>query len=98
MEVKYEVVVWRGTLSDGSICYAAICPAVAHAHGQGDTEDEALADVADTMAVFAEKMPGRVKTGQAAQDALSEEIAELTADSVAIWTRQVEPRPNSVIV
>ena len=96
--MKYEVVVWRGTLSDGSTCYAALCPAIAHAHGQGDTEDEALADVADTMAVFAEKMPGRVKTGQAAQDALSEEISELTADGVVVWVRQVEPRRNSVTV
>ena len=96
--MEYDVVVWRDTLSDGSTCYAAICPAVAHAHGQGDTEDEALADVADTMAVFAEKMPGRVKTGQAAQDALAEEITELTADGVVIWIRQVEPRRNSVTV
>ncbi|MCY4558002.1 MAG: hypothetical protein OXF79_16875 [Chloroflexi bacterium] len=96
--MEYDVVVWQGTLSDGSICYAAICPAVAHAHGQGDTEDEALADVADTMAVFAEHMPGRVKSGQAAQDALSEEIAELTAEGVVVWIRQVEPRRNPVIV
>ncbi len=96
--MEFDVVVWRGTLSDGSICYAAICPAVAHAHGQGDTEDEALVDVADTMAVFAEKMPGRVKTGQAARDALTEEIAELTADGVVVWVRQVEPRRNSVTV
>ena len=96
--MEYDVVVWRGTLSDGSACYAAICPAVAYAHGQGSTEEEALFDVADTMAVFAEKMPGRVKTGQAAQDALSEEIVELTADGVVVWLRQVEPRRNSVAV
>ena len=96
--MEFDVVFWRGTLSDGSTCYAALCPAIAHAHGQGDTEDEALADVADTMAVFAEKMPGRVKTGQAAQDALSEEISELTADGVVVWVRQVEPRRNSVTV
>ncbi len=96
--MEFDVVVWRDTLSDGSICYAALCPAIAHAHGQGDTEEEALVDAADTMAVFAEKMPGRVKAGQAAQDALSEEIAELTADGVVFWVRQVEPRRNSVVV
>lgn len=96
--MEYDVVVRRGTLSDGSICYAAACPAVAHAHGQGDTEDEVLVDVADTMAVFAEKMPGRVKSGQAARDALAEEIAELTAESLVVWTRQVEPTRNSVSV
>ena len=50
--MEYDVVIWRDTLSDGSICYAAICPAVAYAHGQGDTEEEALVDVADTMAFF----------------------------------------------
>ena len=26
--MEYDVVVWQDTLSDGSICYAAICPAV----------------------------------------------------------------------
>ena len=26
--MEYDVVVWQGTLSDGSICYAAICPAI----------------------------------------------------------------------
>ena len=96
--MEYDVVIWRDTLSNGSICYAAVCPAIAHAHGQGDTEEEALVDAADTMAVFAEKMPGRVKAGQAAQDALSEEIAELTADGVVFWVRQVKPRRNSVVV
>ena len=42
MEMDFDVVVWRDTLSDGSTCYAEICPAVDRAHGQGDTEDEAL--------------------------------------------------------
>ena len=90
--MEYDVVVWRGVLSDDSTCYAAVCPAIAHAHGQGDTEEEALADVADTMAVFSEKMPGRVKTGQAAQEALSEELSELNAEGVDYWVRQIEPR------
>jgi predicted RNase H-like HicB family nuclease len=96
--MEYDVVVWRGTLSDGSICYAAVCPAISHAHGQGETEAEALVDVADTMALFVEKMPGKVKTGQAAQDALSEECSELTSDGVVHWVRQLEPRRNSVPV
>ena len=96
--MEYDVVIWSDELSDGSTCYAAICPAVAYAHGQGDTEDEALIDVADTMAVFANEMPGKVKTGQAALDALTAEIAELTADGVVVWVRQVEPRRNSVTV
>ena len=34
MEMEFDVVVWRDTLSEGSTCYAAICPAVDRAHGQ----------------------------------------------------------------
>ena len=89
--MKYDVVVWRDTLSDGSICYAALCPALRHAHGQGDTEDEALCEIAEALACFLEREPEREKTGQAAQDALTELIAELTAEDVDPWVRQVVP-------
>ncbi len=92
--MEYDVVVWRGTLSDGSTCYAAVCPAVDHAHGRGDTEAEALADVADTIAVFLEHKPGRFKTGQAARNELADLIAELATDGVDSWVLQVEPRRN----
>ena len=92
--MEYDVVVWLDDLPDGLQCYAAVCPAIAHAHGQGDTEAEALAEAADTMAVFIEKMPGRVKTGQAAQDELSELISELTSDGVTPWVRRVLPARN----
>ena len=96
MEMEYDVVVWQDTLSDGSICYAAICPAIDHAHGQGDTEEEALVDVADTMALFLNHQPDRFKVGQAAQDELTELIAELTSDGVTPWVRQVVPCRNLV--
>lgn len=89
--MEYDVVVWRDTLSDGSICYAALCPAVAMAHGQGDTEEEALVDVADTMAVFAEKMPGRVKTGEAAANEMSKTLAGLLAEGLSPRVCQVAP-------
>ncbi len=92
--MEYEVVVWLDDLSDGSTCFAAVCPAIAHAHGQGDTEDEALTDAADTMAGFLERMPGRVKHGQAAQDEMAELISELTAEGIAHWVRQVVPSRN----
>ena len=94
--MEYEVVVWLDDLSDGSTCYAAVCPAIAHAHGQGDTEEEALAEAADTMAVFLEKMPGRVKTGQTAQDEMAALVAELTAESITHWFRQVAPCRTTV--
>ena len=94
--MEYDVVVWRGTLSDGSICYAAICPAVHHANGQGDTEAEALVEVADSIACFVEHIPERVKTGQAAQDEMSELVTELTSEGVLHWFRQVTPRRINV--
>ena len=94
--MEYDVVVWRDTLSDGSVCYAAICPAVRRAHGQGDTEAEALVDVADTMAIYLDDKPEKSKTGQAAQEAVSELIAELTADGVLPWIGQVVPARNQV--
>lgn len=59
--------------------------------GRGDTVAEALADAADTMAVFLEHRPGRFKTGQAAQDAVAEMVAQRKADGVECWTFQVAP-------
>ena len=91
MEMEYDVVVWQDALSDDSICYAAICPALLQAHGQGDTEDEALAEIAEALTCFLEREPGRLKTGQAARDASTSLIAELTAEGVAPWVRRVVP-------
>ena len=95
--MEYDVVVWRGTLSDGSTCYAAVFPALNHANGQGDTEEEALVDVADSIACFLEHIPERLKTGQAAQDEMSELVAELTASGVEPWFRQVTPRRMAAV-
>ena len=87
--MEYDVVVWKDTLSDGSICYAAICPALRHAHGQGETEDEALGEMAEALACFLEREPERMKIGQAAHEALTDLIAELAAEGVKPWVRQV---------
>ena len=87
--MEYDVAVWRDTLSDGSICYAAICPAVRRAHGQGDTEAEALAEVSEAIACFLEREPDRVKFGEAAQDEMSRLTAELAVESIVPWVRQV---------
>jgi len=95
--MECEVVVWRGVLSDGSTCYAAVFPALNHANGQGDTEEEALVEVADGIACFLEHIPKKLKTGQAAQDEMSELVAELTAEGVEHWFRQVTPRRMAVI-
>ena len=88
--MEYDVVVWRDTLSDGSTCYAVICPAVRRAHGQGNTEAEALAEVADAICCFLEREPDRVKLGQAAQEALNDLLADLNAEGIAPWVRQVD--------
>ena len=93
IETKHSVVVWHELLSDGSICYAAVYHAVNHAHGQGDTEAEALADVADAIALFLEHIPGDfVKTDSATEDEMNELLDELLIEGVKIWTFQVEPR------
>lgn len=94
--MEFDVVVWQGTLSDGSICYAAVCPAIDHAHGQGDTEEEVLVDVADTMAMFLDHEPNKFKTGQAARDELSELVSELATNGVVSWTRRIVPERNQV--
>ena len=89
---QYDVVVWRELLSDGSPGYAAVCPAVNHAHGQGDTEAEALADVADAIALFLEHISyDFVKTGSAAVDEKAELIADLAENGTECWVTQVAP-------
>ena len=92
--MQFDVVLWQDTLSDGAVCYAAMCPAVDYAHGQGDTVEETLAEVANTIAVFLEHRPGRFKTGPAAQDAVAEMIERMTAEGVECRTFQVVPRRN----
>ena len=87
--MEYDVVVWKDTLSDGSICYAAICPAVLRCHGQGDTEAEALAEVSEAVACFLELEPDRVKTGQAARDEIDTLLENLTAEGVDPWVCKV---------
>ena len=44
----FDVVVWRGTLSDGSHCYAAWCSAV-NVGAWGDTEAAALQSITSMM-------------------------------------------------
>lgn len=95
--MEYDVVVWRDELSDGSTCYAAVCPAINYAHGQGDTEAEALTEAAATMAGFLERMPGVAKSGQAAQDELTEKLADLASEGIAYWVRQVAPAASPTL-
>ena len=45
----FDVITWEDNLSDGSICYGAWCSYVLGVWGQGDTEEEALADITTAM-------------------------------------------------
>ena len=45
----FEVLTWPGTLSDGSTCYGAWCSYVLGVWGQGETEEEALAEITSVM-------------------------------------------------
>ncbi|MDE2786452.1 MAG: hypothetical protein OXL37_07285 [Chloroflexota bacterium] len=45
----FDVVTWKGTLSDGSTCYSAWCSYVLGVGAQGDTEAEALEGITAMM-------------------------------------------------
>ena len=45
----FDVLTWPGTLSDGSTCYGAWCSYVVGVWGQGETEEEALAEIISVM-------------------------------------------------
>lgn len=45
----FEVLVWEDATSDGTPGYAAWCSYVLGVGGQGDTEEEALADITSVM-------------------------------------------------
>ena len=47
---SFEVVVWQDEISDGTLCYAAWCPAAIGVWGQGDTEAEAMSDILSAIA------------------------------------------------
>ena len=47
---NFDVVVWQGTLSDGSHCYAAWCSYVKGVGAQRNTPAEALQSIAAMMA------------------------------------------------
>ena len=48
------------------------------------------------MAIYLDHKPDRYITGQAAQEAVSKLMAELTAEGVAPWTSPVVPARNQV--
>ena len=83
--LEFDVVVWQDELSDGSICYAAWCTAVAGTWGQGATEKAALDDIAAAMtSIVNEPWDDGVSVIDAAIAAaeMADVVRELDAESV----------------
>ena len=88
----FDVVVWKGELSDGSTCYAAWCSYVSGVWGQGDTESEALAEVAG-MIVDVVNDPDDAAESlvdyETAAAKTAELMQELKDDGTDSWVRRV---------
>ena len=88
----YDVLVWKGELSDGSTCYAAWCSYVAGVWGQGDTEAAALAEVAgmieDVVNDPADAAESMVDYESAAAE-MDDLMRELKDDGTDCWVRRV---------
>lgn len=87
----FDVVVWRDTLSDGSICYAAWCTAV-NVGAQGDTEAAALKIITSMMAdVISDVELGdwELPDESAAAAKMADLMRELADYGTPYWVRRV---------
>ena len=81
----FDVLVWEDTTSDGSIGYAAWCSYVLGVGGQGNTEEEALADITSMMTdvILHPWEDGESLADPAtAATEMAEIMAELSAESI----------------
>ena len=88
----FDVVVWPGTLSDGSTCYAAWCTYVAGVWGQGDTEEAALAEIAgmiEDVVNDPEDAAESMVDYETAAAKMADLMQELKDDGTACWVRSV---------
>ena len=98
----FDVVVWKGELSDGSICYAAWCSYVVGVGAQADTEAEALESITDMMIdAIRDPWPGEsaLADEQIAKAEMSELIGELSDEGVPYRVHRVAvaiPEPADV--
>ena len=87
----FEIVIWEDELSDGTLAYASWCTAVIGVSGQGETEAEALADIASSMSVnIFEPWPADAPIFYGADVAaakLARLLANLDAESITHWMR-----------
>ena len=87
----FEIVIWEDELSDGTLAYASWCTAVIGVSGQGETEAEALADIASSMSVnIFEPWPADAPVFYDAEVAAAEQVdllADLDAMGITHWMR-----------
>ena len=88
----FDVVVWEGTLSDGSTCYAAWCSYVLGAGAQGDTETEALERITSMMVdAINDPWPGETELAdeQTAAADMDDLMRELSDEGIAYRVHRV---------
>ena len=82
----FEIVIWEDELSDGALAYASWCTAVIGVSGQGETEQEALDDIASSMSVnIFEPWPANAPVFYEADVAAAEQVnllAELDSECI----------------
>ena len=88
----FDVLVWKDPLEDGSMGYGARCSYVHGVWGQGDTEEEALEDVALIISDVINDPEDLAESLVNPEDAaieMADLIREREAEGISCWTRQV---------
>ena len=81
----FDVLVWEDAISDGTVGYGAWCSYVVGVSGQGETEEEALADITSVMTdvILHPWEDGKSLADEAeAATEMAEIMAELVAEGV----------------
>ena len=88
----FDVVVWQGVRSDDTACYAAWCSYVLGVWGQGDTEEEALAEVVAMITDVINDPDDAAESlvdAEAAMAAMDNLRSELDGNGTSHWLRRV---------
>lgn len=88
----FDVLVWEDPLGDGSMGYGAWCSYVHGVWGQGDTEEEALEEIALIISDVINDPEDLAESLVNPEDAaieMADIIREREAEGIPCWTRQV---------
>ncbi len=88
----FDVLVSKGELSDGSICYAAWCSYLYGVWGQGETEEEALTEVTLMMTDVVndpDDLAESLVAPEIAAAEMADMIREYGTEGTPCWTRTV---------